>query len=123
MLTFGAARVGQPERPEARVIGIVRAVTSAQSEHAARSGRYAASLQQLAVPPEIASGEERFGYRFELVPDSDAARRYAYVAFPTRRDGRSAFCADASEVIHVTVSGDRPLVRDGQCVAHRNPLR
>ncbi len=123
MLVAGIVRVGRPDRPEANAVGTVRAVTSAQSDHAARSGRYAAALEQLAIPGDLVSGEERFGYRFALVPGSDPARRYADIAFPARGERRPAFCADASSTIFVTLSGDRPLVRDGQCVDRRSPLR
>jgi hypothetical protein len=123
MLAAGVVPVGRPERPESRAIGTVRAVTSAQSAHAARSGRYAASLEQLRIAPQIASGKERFGYRFELVPGSDPARRYAYRAFPVRGERRPAFCAGASTLIYVTASGARPAIRDGRCVDRRRPLR
>src|SRR5262249_50016158 len=76
-----APRVGEPDRTEASVISVLRAIVSGEKTYASMNGGYYETLACLAHPsrgpgprstpqiylaPELAAVKERRGYRFEF---------------------------------------------------------
>ena len=119
---------------EASAIGSLRAISSAQANHAAAYGGYARSLRALSTPcpgvstgfvsPDIASDPVvKFGYEIRLHPATlsangrdchgePTANGYYATAVPVQRGGGAAraFAVDGAEVIWMDETGVAPTL-------------
>jgi hypothetical protein len=142
MIVASTPRIGE-RRPsaEARVIGALRAVTSAQAAYSSAKGYYVAPAC-LADPscagrrfldPSLAPSPDRDGYRFEFHPGPRASSSpvsgfasFAVTARPIgeNRQRRRSFCVDAAAIIYVSrQSRQTAPVLPGRCADTATPLR
>jgi hypothetical protein len=142
---IAAPPVGEGDRSEARAIGLLRAVTSAEAAHFANHRRFA-TLDCLVLRsgrrgpllnPLVARLEPNAGYRFEFHHDgppgpaasggrcTSAITSFAIVATPATPHGSRyrSFCADARNTIYVTPAGQVPRVEAARCADASTPLR
>jgi hypothetical protein len=149
-LAVFAPRVGERDRTEAYVVGVLRAIVSGEMAYASTYGYYgtlACLASASCVPdariaepaflsPDLAAAKERRGYRLEFhegpraPAPSDSLRSrprmtaFAVVAFPVNPGAgkRRSFCADDRQLIYVTPEPSIPRVEAGRCVDTANLL-
>ena len=148
LFALGAPRVGEGNRSQARAIGSIRAIVSAELAYASANGGKYGVLECLTDPsckplsgnhsrflePSVAATPDRDGYHFEFHPHPDsgperisgfALTSFAVVAVPADAGmarGR-AFCGDDRQLIYVTDGGVTPRVERGRCIDTGETLR
>ena len=143
-VVLAAPRVGERDNSEARAIGMIRAVTSAETAYAAFHGERYTILDCLAhracsglgdgalfLERGWATTREQDGFHFEFFAGPGAATdtpsaitSFAIVAVPrdAGRRTRRAFCADDRAVVYESPPGITPRVARGRCVDTSKPF-
>jgi hypothetical protein len=135
-LLIAAPRIGERFSGEARAIGTLRAIGSAEAAYVSASGAFATPecltsavcAGGVFLEPALGHASERHGYQFHFLPGPGASpasiSAYAVIAVPLAINANAprSYCVDDRQTIYV-IRGRAPRVEAGRCLDTDTPLR